>query len=98
MNIYSLLATRLHYLQLEELINKKDRQPKGHNGAERAAAGVGLIVHKDIEHYIEEWHAHSERILTVNMKMNSGQMTIIVVYAPNEDEVTAKKDMFFGRA
>ena len=92
LDIYSLLATRLHYLQLEELINKKDRQPKGHNGAERAAAGVGLIVHKDIEHYIEEWHAYSERILTVNMKMNNNSSV-----CPKRRRSDSKEGYVLGR-
>lgn len=64
----------------------------------RAAAGVGLIINKDIKHKIKKWDGNSERILKVEMKgQNGGKMTIIVAYGPNEDAKAEEKDMFWEK-
>lgn len=64
---------------------------------DRAAAGVGCIIHKKLSEQVHRWQAWSERILEVeiNDKVNKEMKTIIVVYGPNEDEKAEIKDAFW---
>lgn len=62
---------------------------------QRAAAGVGCILHNDAKNQISKWEAISERILTVELKYKTHTKTIIAVYGPNEDEKADKKDSFW---
>ncbi|CAH0561738.1 unnamed protein product [Brassicogethes aeneus] len=66
---------------------------------ERAAAGVGCIIHKKLKEEIEEWQAWSERILTVAIKNKKKNIlkTIIIVYGPNENDTKDIKDKFWEK-
>lgn len=62
----------------------------------RASAGVGCIIHKKLETKIEKWKAITERILKITLKnINNEYKTIIIVYAPNEDDTVANKEKFW---
>lgn len=67
----------------------------GVDKSKRAKAGVACIIHKKIEQEIEDWKAWSERILTVKLKSQQVQRTIITVYGPNEDEAVDIKEKFW---
>ena len=62
---------------------------------ERAQAGIGCILNRDIKEKLNGWEAISERILTVELKYRAGVGTIIAVYGPSEDEKGGNKDRFW---
>lgn len=62
---------------------------------ERAAAGVGCIIHKDNLSKIHKWEAVTERILTIEIKQNKQIRTIIGVYGPDDNEKKVSKDAFW---
>lgn len=63
---------------------------------ERASAGVGCLIHKDLEDKIQNWEGHSERMMTVEVSEEKGnKWTIVIVYAPNEDEKAENKEKFW---
>lgn len=63
---------------------------------ERARAGVSCVVHHKNAKYIRKWNAINERILKIEIEMEKGKnTTIIVVYAPNEDDSVKNKEDFW---
>ena len=62
----------------------------------KAIAGVGCIIDKQIRAKLSKWQAWSERIMTVEFKVASKDWkTFIIVYAPNEDEKAEVKNLFW---
>ena len=66
---------------------------KGVSEDSRAKEGVGCII-KTYKGYISKWIGETERILWLEMKMKE-RSSIIVTYAPNEDEITCVKDNYW---
>lgn len=63
---------------------------------ERAAAGVGCLINKELVKNITGWKGWSERIMTVDLTLaKEEKLTIIAVYGPNEDERKETKDQFW---
>lgn len=62
---------------------------------ERAQAGIGCILNKDVKEKMNSWEPISERILKVELKYRASVKTIIAVYGPSEDEKVEKKDRFW---
>lgn len=62
---------------------------------ERANAGIGCILHRDIKETVNKWVAVSERIMTIELKNKTSMKTIIAVYGPDEDEKAEKKEKFW---
>lgn len=62
---------------------------------ERARAGVGCIIRKDIKEAIIDWTGHTERILTTTLEIKGKRITFIISYGPDEDEITKEKDKFW---
>jgi Reverse transcriptase (RNA-dependent DNA polymerase)/Endonuclease-reverse transcriptase len=62
---------------------------------ERAAAGVGCLIHERLKNKINDWEAISERILKIQLKYTTHTKTILAIYGPNEDEKADKKDTFW---
>ena len=68
----------------------------GVDKANRAMAGVGCIVHKQMRNKISKWQAWPERITTVEFEArNKDWKTFIIVYASNEDEKAEVKNVFW---
>ena len=63
---------------------------------ERAREGVGCIVKRENQKYIQGWTSVTGRILRVDMKIDEQTTTTIVVaYGPSEDETTSRKEEFW---
>lgn len=58
---------------------------------ERAAAGVGCILHTKDLNRICKWEKVSDRILILEMEQNNQKKTIISVYGPDENERKEKR-------
>ncbi|KAK9704025.1 hypothetical protein QE152_g28540 [Popillia japonica] len=68
----------------------------GVNMSDRAAAGVGIIIHRNLRSNINRWEAVSERILAVEHKDSKKKtMTIISVYGPNDNDKIEEKEKFW---
>lgn len=68
----------------------------GVEASQRAREGVGCIVNKRNLKHICGWESISERILTLELSMGHDMITtIIVVYGPNEDASSARKNEFW---
>ena len=63
---------------------------KGVNG------GNNKIVKKKNKRFISKWIGETERILSVELKMEEN-VTIIVTYGPNEDEITYVEDDYWEK-
>lgn len=61
----------------------------------RAGQGVAILIHRKYRKYITTWEGISERIIKINMNIRGYRLTIIGVYAVNDDSPTASKDAFF---
>lgn len=65
---------------------------------ERARAGVGCIINKQLEQSIKEWECVNERILIIKIddtvKITA---TIMILYGMSEDETKANKDEFWDK-
>jgi exonuclease III len=61
---------------------------------ENARAGVGCLIHKDQEKNIINWKLINERIMQVDIKEEVGNISMIIVYGPNEDEKKEEKEEF----
>lgn len=64
---------------------------------ERARAGVGFLIHKDMEESICEWKFVNERIMSLRVKEENNFVTLVAAYAPTEDETAEEKDKFFDK-
>lgn len=62
---------------------------------ERANAGIGCILHRDIKETVNKWVAVSERIMSIELKNKTSMKTVIAVYGPDEDEKAEKKEKFW---
>lgn len=63
---------------------------------QRAAAGVGCVVHRKLTNRIVDWKAVSERILAVELRSGRKEtMTVISIYGPDENERTNEKEKFW---
>ena len=66
------------------------------SGDSRAKVGAGCINSKKCKGYMSKWIGETERILSVELKIEEN-VTIIVTYGPNEDEITCEKGWLFGK-
>ena len=55
--------------------------------------GVGCTTNKKHKRFLIKWISGTERILRVKLKMKEN-LTVIVTYGPNEDEITYNEDDF----
>lgn len=63
---------------------------------QRAAAGVGCIIHRELAGQITKWKAIYERILLIELRNEQGEhTTIISIYGPDENERASEKDKFW---
>lgn len=60
----------------------------------RASKGVSILIHKKYKNKISNWEGVSERIVTLNFNHRGFKITIVEVYAPNEDASPDKKMSF----
>ncbi|XP_030749694.1 uncharacterized protein LOC115877587 [Sitophilus oryzae] len=61
----------------------------------RAGQGVAILIHRKYRKYATTWEGISERIIKINMNIRGYRLTIIGVYAVNDDSPTASKETFF---
>ena len=66
------------------------------SGDSRAKVGVGCFISKNYKGYISKWIGKTEGIHNVELKMEEN-VTIIVTYGPNEDEITCEKDDYWEK-
>ena len=64
----------------------------GVNKYERAKRGVLISINKKWKSSIKNWEAIDERILKLDMSIWGYKLTIIGIYAPNEDNGVTVKD------
>ena len=64
---------------------------------ERAKKGVSILINKKWKGSIKNWESIDERILRLGMNIWGYKLTIIGIYAPNEDNGAAVKDEFFAK-
>ena len=69
---------------------------KGVSGDSRSKEGVGCIINKKYKGYISTCIGETERILSVELKIEEN-VIIIVTYGPNEDEITCEKDDYWEK-
>ncbi|XP_031335863.1 craniofacial development protein 2-like [Photinus pyralis] len=63
---------------------------------ERAAGGVGCLIHEKHVEKVYDWKSISERTIQVELiGLEGTKTTIIGVYGPNEDEKVERKDIFW---
>lgn len=61
----------------------------------RAQQGVSLMVHRRLRKHITSWEAVSERIIKMNLTLRGHRITVMGVYAVNDDTLVHLKDNFF---
>ena len=61
---------------------------------ERAKRGVSVLINKKWKVSIKNWESIDERILKLDMNIWWYKLTIIGIFAPNEDNKTTVKDEF----
>ena len=59
---------------------------------ERAKRGVSVLINKKWNGSIKNWESIDERIIKLDMNIWEYKLTIIGIYAPNEDNKTTVKD------
>ena len=69
---------------------------KGVSGDSRAKLGAGCIISQKYKGYVSKWIGETERILSAEIKMEEN-VTILVTYGPNEDEITCEKDDYWEK-
>jgi len=63
---------------------------------ERAKKGVSILINKKWKSSIKNWEFIDERILKLDMNIWGYKLTIIGVYAPNEDNGDIVNVEFFA--
>ena len=64
---------------------------------ERAQAGVGCLIERNIVEFVKKWEFYSERILKLEIETDKKQeINITIIYGPNEDDRAAVKDEFWA--
>ena len=63
---------------------------------ERNKRGVSILINKKWKGYIKNWESMDERMLKLDMNIWGYKLTIIGVYAPNEENGVTVKDEFFA--
>jgi len=63
---------------------------------EWAKRGVSILINKEWKGSIKNWEAIDGRILKLDMNIWGYKLTIIGIYAPNEDNGVTVKDEFFA--
>ena len=61
---------------------------------ERAKRGVSVLINKKWKGSIKNWEAIDERILKLDMNILGYKLTIMGIYAPNEDNKATVKMNF----
>jgi exonuclease III len=64
---------------------------------QRATGGVSILINKKYKKCINEWQYIDERIVKVQMRLNGHDVTIVGVYAPNDDADDKQKDNFYNK-
>lgn len=62
---------------------------------ERAKGGVAFLLHRDNEKNLKGWKFINERIMTVEIDEEGEQWTMVVVYAPNDNDTMENKAQFY---
>lgn len=68
---------------------------KGVNKDERALAGVGMLVHKNLVDNIADVRYVSERMLHVEINLGQEKLNLIAVYAPDTGRGKQERDAFY---
>jgi len=63
---------------------------------ESAKRGVSVLINKKWKGSIKNWESIDERILKLDMNIRGYKLTVIGIYAPNEDNGATVKDEFFA--
>jgi len=63
---------------------------------ERANRGASVLMNKKWKGSIKNWESIDQRILKLDINIWGFKLTIIGIYAPNEDNKTTVKDEFFA--
>lgn len=61
----------------------------------RASKGVSVLIHRKWRKYIKTWEAVNERIIKINLNVHEYKVSILGIYAVNDDEPLNVKDSFF---
>ena len=69
----------------------------GVDKANRAKAGISLLIRKRLTRYIKDWDPISERIIKAELNLKGYEVVLIGIYAPTNDEPTAQKDEFWEK-
>lgn len=67
----------------------------GKHKAERAAAGVAIMIHKRYKNAVTDVEYTSERLMSITIKIYGKEYCIVAAYAPTEDSTIAVKDDFY---
>lgn len=68
---------------------------KGANKNERAYAGVGILIHKNLVDNITDIKYISERMLLVELNLGCEKLNLISVYAPDTGRAKQERDDFY---
>lgn len=83
--------------QGSENIGEYDYFYSGVPKEKRAQQGVGILIRKKLRRLITTWEAISERLIKMNLTIRGKKITIIGVYAVNDDALVNIKDGFFEK-
>lgn len=61
---------------------------------QRAKAGIGILIKKQLKNYIKSWEPINERLIKIELEMYGRDIVIIGVYGPNDDSQIQDKEKF----
>lgn len=83
--------------QGSENLGKYDHFYSGVAKEKRAQQGVSILIRKTLRKCITYWEAINERIIKINLNIKNHKITILGVYAENNEALVNKKDEFFEK-
>lgn len=83
--------------QGSENLGKYDHFYSGVAKEKRAQQGVSILIRKTLRKCITSWEAINERIIKMNLNIKNHKITILGVYAENNEALVNKKDEFFEK-
>lgn len=68
----------------------------GVDEADRAKAGVAVLIHKNWIQHVKNWKIISERVIRIDVEMEQNEVrTILVAYGPSENDAKDVKEIFW---
>jgi len=61
----------------------------------RAQQGVSILIQRNLRKFITTWEAISERIIKMNLALHGHKVTVLGIYAINDDALVTTKENFF---